>query len=84
MTQPIQMAMTRARPMRDPLSAIERLGSRAARDGIYLGLIIALLTSTALAAPQTSSAIEIDFDSQIVGQSAAGVAYPGFSLSSGI
>lgn len=37
----------------DPLRAVRRLGRRASRDGIYLGLIIALLSHfSAYAAPQ--------------------------------
>ena len=58
MNQPVQMssvaepdgpAMAMGSPgaKADPLRAISRLGDRAARDGIYLGLIIALLSHTA-------------------------------------
>jgi protein TonB len=37
----------------DPLSTIMRLGKRAARDGIYVGFIVALLSHTvAIASPQ--------------------------------
>ena len=48
MNQPIPMAIrTQGSRLGDPMLAITRLGNRAARDGIYLGFIIALLSHTA-------------------------------------
>ncbi len=47
MNQPVQMMVASRVPSPDPLRAIARFGDRTARDGFYIGLIIALLSHTA-------------------------------------